>query len=48
MKLRCKEKECRKPLIFKSGSLDKERKILCSNGHENRVEKKRNGKFLIR
>lgn len=47
MKLRCKVKDCRKPLIFKGGSLDRERKILCPRGHKNRIEKKKNGKLTV-
>lgn len=43
--LKCKT--CKKNLIFKGGSLDKERKIFCPQGHENLIRKKKNGKFEV-
>jgi hypothetical protein len=44
-KLRCCT--CRTTLLIKSCSLDKKRIIVCPQGHENVVEKKSNGKFVV-
>ena len=45
MKLRCKA--CSRSLIFKQGSLDRIKVIICKCGYENWVEKKKNGKIRV-
>jgi DNA-directed RNA polymerase subunit RPC12/RpoP len=44
-KIRCTK--CNRPVIIKSGSLDKKRKVVCRCGWQITIEKKENGKFMI-
>jgi len=45
MSLRCGN--CKKKIIVKGGSLDRERRITCKCGKENAVSKKKNGKIMV-